>query len=159
MKVELTCDYCGKRIYRYPSQVKPHNFCSKACLAHYSNKADNPNGYANLKDYANISANMSELNRELNPTRMTSEVRSKLRMAKLGTGEQKGYQKLMGRHTHRIVAELKLGRRLKPGEVVHHIDGNKLNNKSDNLMVFPSQAEHARWHKEHDRHNGGGDAE
>ena len=36
---------------------------------------------------------------------------------------------------HRIVMELHLGRRLKIGEVIHHIDGNKLNNNISNLLL------------------------
>ena len=75
-------------------------------------------------------------------------------MAIRGKGDGKSYTKSFGVHTHRKVAELKLGRQLKPGEVVHHIDGNKRNNHPDNLMIFESQAEHARWHGEHK----GGDA-
>ena len=41
-----------------------------------------------------------------------------------------------------------LGRKLKPDEVVHHIDGNKRNNEPSNLKVFENQAEHARFHME-----------
>jgi len=36
---------------------------------------------------------------------------------------------------HRLVMEEKLGRYLKPGEVVHHIDGNKSHNCIDNLEL------------------------
>lgn len=91
---------------------------------------------------------------------MTVDVRLKLRDAHMGTGENKTYTKVFGRHEHRFVAEWILGRELLPGEVVHHIDGDKRNNKTTNLMVFPSQAEHAAWHKEHDKeHDKGGDAE
>lgn len=46
----------------------------------------------------------------------------------------------------RIVAEEKLGRYLKPEEVVHHKDNDKTNNHPDNLMVFRDQISHARFH-------------
>jgi hypothetical protein len=61
-----------------------------------------------------------------------------------GKGEGKTYGKFMGRHLHRQVAESKIGRPLAEGEVVHHIDGNKLNNHPDNIAVLESQAVHAR---------------
>lgn len=89
---------------------------------------------------------MKTMNEEMNPFRMNPETRRKLRESRLNTGEGKSYEKTYGRHTHRIVAEQKIGRKLRPGEVVHHIDGNKRNNCPENLMVFPSQHEHAEWH-------------
>ena len=98
---------------------------------------------------------MKTLNEELNPSRMTPEVRAKLREVRLNTGDGRTYEKFLGRHTHRVVAELMLGRPLVMGEVVHHIDGNKRNNSPENLMVFSSQAEHAAWHAAHCE---GGDA-
>lgn len=36
---------------------------------------------------------------------------------------------------HRIVMENKLGRMLRDGEIVHHIDGNQLNNSVENLQL------------------------
>lgn len=47
---------------------------------------------------------------------------------------------------HRAVAEEKIGRQLKPEEIIHHIDENKLNNDPNNLMVFASNAEHVKYH-------------
>jgi hypothetical protein len=36
---------------------------------------------------------------------------------------------------HKLVMTLKMGRPLRPGEIVHHRDGNKLNNALDNLSI------------------------
>tara|TARA_Y100000310_G_C20267737_1_gene616547 strand:- start:14 stop:511 length:498 start_codon:yes stop_codon:yes gene_type:complete len=46
----------------------------------------------------------------------------------IGNGKNRKYE-------HILVMERKLNRRLKKGEVVHHIDGNKLNNQPRNLYL------------------------
>ena len=120
--IRTICEECGAEVVYTPSKfnrVKNH-FCSRQC-------------------------HMKNMNRKLNPTRMTDEVKEKIRNSQLGTGEGKTYEKMHGRHTHRVVAERKLGRPLKAGEIVHHIDGNKRNNDPDNLMVM-TQSEHCRLH-------------
>ncbi len=89
---------------------------------------------------------MKTLTEELNPTRMTPEVRAKLRECHLDTGEGKSYAKLYSRLAHRVVAEQMLGRPLRAGEVVHHIDGDIRNYAPDNLVVFASSAEHTKHH-------------
>ena len=72
-----------------------------------------------------------------------------------GVRMQKGYRYLWnpdhpnsGSHgyvaEHRLVMEKKLGRYLEKHEVVHHIDGQRLNNSPDNLQVFQTNAEHLR---------------
>lgn len=61
-----------------------------------------------------------------------------------GTGT-KTYVKENGRHQHRVVMERKLGRILRKGEIVHHVDGNKKNNNPKNLRVM-TQSQHARKH-------------
>ena len=71
----------------------------------------------------------------------------KIRAVQMQAASQgRAYTKMFGRHTHRVIAEQKIGRALMDGEVVHHIDGNFLNNHPDNLQVLPSQADHLRVH-------------
>jgi len=46
---------------------------------------------------------------------------------------------------HRLVMEKKLSRYLEPGEIVHHIDGDKLNNDELNLFLT-DKTEHRKAH-------------
>jgi hypothetical protein len=89
---------------------------------------------------------MAAINRKMNPSRMTVEVRTKLRDAHIKM-EHNGrtYAKYYGRLQHRLIAEQKLGRKLSKDEVVHHIDGDRRNNDPDNLVVMTA-AEHLQFH-------------
>lgn len=49
-------------------------------------------------------------------------------------------------YEHRWVMEQALGRNLSKGEEIHHIDGDRKNNKLDNLMLFASKSEHLKYH-------------
>jgi hypothetical protein len=49
-------------------------------------------------------------------------------------------------YEHILVAERALGRPLVRGEVVHHNDGDKLNNDPSNLTIFKNQSAHMRHH-------------
>ncbi len=46
---------------------------------------------------------------------------------------------------HRWVVEQAIGRKLSPIESVHHVDGNKLNNKPENLMLFKTMSAHRQY--------------
>lgn len=51
-------------------------------------------------------------------------------------------------YEHVLVTELKIGRYLKPQEVVHHIDGDKTNNDPENLFLCKDHLEHMKLHAE-----------
>jgi len=59
-----------------------------------------------------------------------------------------GYKKY--KLEHRIVMEENMGRLLLPEEVVHHINGIKDDNRIENLMLFNSQSDHAKYHTENE---------
>jgi hypothetical protein len=51
---------------------------------------------------------------------------------------------------HRLVMEKKIGRLLRPEEVVHHIDGDPSNNAPENLKLFANTGEHTAYHNKSD---------
>ena len=53
-----------------------------------------------------------------------------------------------------LIMEKHLGRFLNKKEVVHHINLNKLDNRIENLMLFPNKSEHMRWHALYDPNSG-----
>lgn len=135
-KIKIVCENCGKEFFRYAYQIKAHVFCSRDCSRQY------------------LSEKMKRMNAELNPTRMTEATKEQVRKGRLRYLEREGiktkqYPKIHSRHDHRVVAERMIGGALLPGEVVHHINGDKTDNRPDNLMVFSSQSEHVKWHAEH----------
>ena len=68
------------------------------------------------------------------------------RWAKL-FGWEKFQRKTSVRTRYRLAAETKLGRRLKPYEHVHHVDGNCENNAEENLHVYPDAKSHSIGHQ------------
>ena len=111
---------CGKTYYRWSGQVKS-KYCSQQCW---------------LKEH-----NTPERNAQV--ARATINQRADMLR---GRGEGKSYPKLNGRHAHRVIAEKKIGRPLRRGEIVHHEDENRLNYDENNLEVLASQSEHMRLH-------------
>lgn len=125
----VKCHLCGRSFQKPAHEVRQHNFC---CAAH-ARKWN--------------ACRMTEYNRTANPLNKPGGVvssRRKHREKLSGQGAGKAYRKFYGRHEHRVAAEAMLGRHLRPGEVVHHRDGDKLNNDPMNLEVLPSQAEHTK---------------
>lgn len=50
-------------------------------------------------------------------------------------------------YEHRLVAEEKLGRQPRPGEIPHHLNGDKTDNRPENLEVVEDTAAHRVHHR------------
>ena len=143
--VRINCDWCGKVFdcdTRDYNKYK-HHFCCRQCYKDFKTKAKNPDGYKTIFNAEINGCLMSALNRRLNPTMERREYLHQLHWNK--TSEKK-YREYFGGYVHRVAAELKLGRPLRPEEVVHHEDGNTWNNDPDNIYVFATKADHSRYH-------------
>ena len=74
------------------------------------------------------------------------------RLSVKGWVNRDGYRmrKVNGRKLtdHRLVMSWHLGRLLEPQEIVHHINGDKLDNRIENLELVPSHSAHASHHWE-----------
>ncbi len=155
-KPNTSCDHCGKPMYAFPYRIaKGPVYCSRECTA-----------FAFRKDQVEFNAECDECGKRFyrSPALLhkceTNYCSVKCQCAarigernpgwKGGCITPAGYRVIgrNGKHKaeHRIVIETNLGRELHTDEVVHHIDGNKLNNAIENLRLM-SNAEHTREHK------------
>ncbi len=58
-----------------------------------------------------------------------------------------------GRLVHDVIMEARIGRRMRADEIVHHIDGDRLNNNENNLALMTRSA-HSRLHRREDQLSG-----
>jgi len=139
-EIKKHCEKCGRLlVLKNTRDIKRKRFCSRQCLI----KTINPGRFVK---------------------KPSEETRQKMRDAKLRILAQgwkpTGWKKydiptrLSNHHDylfkgnnrlHRLIAEQALGRKLTPGEIVHHKDENKLNNNLNNLEIL-SRSDHMKIH-------------
>lgn len=127
----VTCEACGKEFWIPPSDKAERHFCGQACrlswLSEYVKKEVNVPGHSK----GHKAKHLTELNRQRNPLLA-------LEPDAVNRGSYKNKD-------HRRVMEGIIGRKLKPSEDVHHINGIHDDNRPENLIVM-THSEHLKLH-------------
>jgi len=135
-RVKSTCKICGKEFEtrQYEINRGKGKFCSRECSSIYHSRFCG-------KDHWNYGAEFTEEHK-----RKISEAQIGKKShnwnggkRKRNSGPRKGYVEITvdGKYVleHRHIAEGVLGRKLKKNEIVHHINGDKSDNRHCNLLI------------------------
>lgn len=160
-KKHRVCYRCGKEYVQQHNRDTERNFCSKPCHMKTMNEENNPlkmtDEYKVLVRHYKIKYKYGvdidyDMEVESKPIdEITLDEITKIAEYTLAYCKDKGidpnhYPVFRGLKLHRLVAEKKIGRKLLPEEVVHHINEDKHDARPENLHVFASQEEHTRHH-------------
>ncbi|MAH50529.1 hypothetical protein CMI37_32205 [Candidatus Pacearchaeota archaeon] len=160
----INCKICGTKKYFRPSAIKRGGgkFCSRKCYSYsIRNIAAWNRGLKNWR----TKEHSEKLNKAIikrNKKYPTSSKQAKINGSKAKTPKGSNHYKhkpnknnikcpvvyISGRGNVKLsilTAEANIGERLKPNEIVHHLDGNVLNNDWRNLLIM-TRAEHSSFH-------------
>jgi hypothetical protein len=138
----VTCTRCGRSFPLVPSWQRRDDglfFCSRAC---------SDNSQRELRsclkcgqEFSCVSSSDQQYcsRKCATPMPLLHEVLGVAGYRRLQCGPTLIYE-------HVLVAEKRLGRALTDSECVHHVNGDKGDNRPGNIMVFASDADHIRFH-------------
>ena len=119
------CSFCGKDVWKKPSRTFEEKFCNGRCYFRGKRKHPNKKAYKSKV----IVSGYAYLYMPTHPNAI------------------KGHRYIA---EHRYNLEKKIRRYLQPGEISHHRNGDKLDNRSENLELKTVSA-HNRDHALHRR--------
>jgi len=125
----VICDWCGTAFYKPRSRLTNENFCSYGCRNQWLGKVNVEVRNVPGHSAGHKAPHLTELNQRRNPLGRVA----------------RGKTRATSSQIYRKVAKEMLGRALQPGEVVHHINGDRSDNRHENLAVLPER-EHRRLH-------------
>jgi len=120
------CECCGKLVYVIKARKNTFKFCSKTCF-----------GKVRLKELRKL---VKPLKGKDNPRWKGGTIRKSDGYKLISVDGKQNYE-------HRIVMEKHLKRKLKAGENVHHINGNRTDNRIENLELNGRSEHTIKYHK------------
>lgn len=120
---------CGKEFKTFPSRVG--KYCSYACN-NRNKKGTFEKGHEGFKGDKNGRWTGGRITHSLGYVWIHSPIHP--------YADTRGYVL-----EHRLVIEKSVGRYLKKQEVVHHINGNKKDNRTENLKLYSNQSKHIKY--------------
>ena len=166
MKIKVNCKVCKKSFFTTPDRIKNNRgkYCSRKCqFKSLERKISRKCGNCK-KTLSIVRSKANQTNNNFCSEKCLSMGRSKIASTHLvkwinknkGFEKQKfglngkaisldGYYIYNGIKVHRLLMEKHIGRKLKSSEIVHHINGNKFDNRIENLQIV-SRAEHNKIH-------------
>lgn len=154
ISLTMMCNNCGKPFTVFPSKIRVHGCCSPSCkkiwlkkliIAKHTHVCDN----CGKEFVRNVQGRMFTFcSQDCSKTYMMMERSPAFKNGRTVDGN--GYVSVsVGRkkrkYEHRMVMESHINRKLETNEVVHHKNGNKLDNRIENLVIMYKCA--------HDRHH------
>lgn len=160
--ITRTCEKCGVEFRVKPSAIKRGRgkFCSRRCFAlHNWGGERNPKYAAALKEVKCLQCGTAFKTYQSQIKNGGGKYCSYSCKSKYENSGERHYAWNGGKfpangyiavsvgqdrkkYEHQVIAALALGRPLKKGEVVHHVNGNKTDNRNSNLIICSSSYHH-----------------